>query len=94
MILAQLDEALKAVDHASTQGMQWMFCLAMLALGLLIVAILRYFTTREDKREQKFMAHAEKELAVSEERTKAVIEHNRLLLEVYGMLKTILERSK
>ncbi len=92
-MLAQIDEALKTVNAASNGGAQWILCaLALAAMGFVWI-IIQYFMRREEKREEKFMLHSEKELAVSEERTKAVFEHNRLLQDMHGMLKAVLERK-
>jgi hypothetical protein len=79
--LAQIDEAIKGVNAASNGGAQWILCaLALAAMGFVWV-IIQHFMRREKEKEERFMAHQERELEVSEKRTIAVLEHNRLLLK-------------
>ncbi len=93
IVLAQIEQAMKGLDHASSQGDRWMACIFLLALAVVFVGMFRYFKEREDKREERFMAHAEKELAVSEARTIAVLKHNDLLTEMHEKLDELMERQ-
>lgn len=96
-MVGQIDEAIKAVNAASSSssgGAQWILCAFAIAAMFFVWVMFQYFMKREERREDKFSAHNERELSVSAERTKAVEEHNRLLLLVSEKVDRILERMK
>ena len=73
--LAQFETAIKAVDHASEQSMQWFVIALIFSLAAFAWFVIRYLVKRED-------ARAERDEKQSEARIAAILENTAVLREV------------
>lgn len=81
-LFAQIETAVKAIDHAAQQTMLWFVIALLFALGAFAASVIRYLVKREDARE-------ERDAKMMEARMNAIIDQNTLLRELRDLMDRI-----
>lgn len=79
-MLAQIESAIKAIDHASQQSLVWVLIAVVVAFGVFVLGAIRFLLRREDDR-----AKSDKEdrtqLVQALTRNTSVIEQNSAVMQ-------------
>ena len=86
-LLAQLETAISAIDHASQQSLQWVLIAVVVAFAVFAWCVIQYLVRREDAR---FKTDAENLII----RIRSEMENTAMLREVRDLLHLVKERLK